>query len=569
MIREKLVSVAIGDSEPDLVLRNAEVLDVFSGSTYKADIAICSDRIVGLGNYRSKYEIDLRGLLVLPGFIDAHLHIESSMVSIPEFARAVLPRGTTTVVADPHEIANVLGTRGIDYMLEEASRVPLSIYFMLPSCVPATPFETSGAVLTASDLAGYVDRPEVLGLAEVMNFPGVIAGDEQLLAKIGMAISAGKVADGHAPGLSGEDLCAYIAAGISSDHECVSPSEAAEKITRGMHIMVREGTGAKNLESLLSAVTPQTSGRMMWCTDDRHPHDILDEGHIDFLIRKAVSLGLDPVTAVRMATINPAQYFGLRMLGAVACGYRADLVVTSSLERLDIKAVFCGGKLVAKDGSICDPDILSEAGQCPDTVFVDRNSLDFRVRAGSGKLNIIEIVENEIITRRKIADPLVENGFVVADITRDIAKLVVVERHHGTGNVGVGFVSGFKIRRGAIASSVAHDSHNIIACGINDNDIKAAVDCVARMKGGLAVIENGCEKATLALPIAGLMADLPLDAVRQRLDDLNRAAGDLGIGLSDPFMTLSFLALPVIPELKLTDKGLFDVTSFSFVGLFE
>ncbi|MFC1488671.1 adenine deaminase [Thermodesulfobacteriota bacterium] len=568
MILKDIIRSARGEEPVDLLLTHARVIDVFSGEIVSGDIAVAHGCIVGFGDYSSKKTVDLGGRFVAPGFIDAHVHIESAMTSIAEFARALIPFGTTTVVADPHEIANVLGSDGIDYMLRSSEYQPMHVYFTLPSCVPATDMETSGAKLSADDLLPYMRHERVLALGEMMNFPGVIYGDPDVLSKIENAKTHAKPVDGHAPGLSNFDLYAYIAAGISSDHECTTVKEAREKLMAGMHIMVREGTGAKNLEELLPVINEQTARRMMWCTDDRHPHDLLEEGHIDSMVRRAIHKGLDPVIAIQMATLNPAEYFGIREAGAIAPGRRADLVVFSDLENPRIEQVYCRGVLSAENGKIC-PEIEKPAPiPIPASMNVKIEAIDFSTPAKGKRIRLIDIVPDQIVTRQSIVDAPISEGLVVPDTSQDILKIAVVERHTGSGNVGKGFVRGFGLKRGALASSVAHDSHNIIVVGTNDEDMKAAVQAVIEMEGGLAI---SCDRkicADLALPIAGLMSPEPMKMVRDQLDNLINVAREFGTALHDPFMTLSFLALPVIPELKITDKGLVDVVQFKLVNLF-
>jgi adenine deaminase len=564
---KNMIKSARGRKPVDLVLANARIINVFSGEIFAGDIAVAHGCIVGFGSYEAKKTVDMGGRFVAPGFIDAHVHIESSMTGITEFARAVVACGTTTVVADPHEIANVLGTEGIDYMLRSSQGQPVNIYFTLPSCVPATNMETSGAALTAEDLLPFMGHDQMLALAEMMNYPGVIHEDPEVLKKIEMAKTGRKPVDGHAPGLSGHDLCAYISAGISSDHECTTEREAKEKLDLGMHIMIREGTAAKNLEALLPVVNERTARRMMWCTDDRHPQDIL-EGHIDSMVRKAIGAGLDPVIAIQMATINPAEYFRIKTVGAIAPGRKADLVVFSDLDSPYMEAVYSGGVLVAEHGKV-SPDIAPpEPVLIPPSMNVDTQQIDLSIPAANKRIRVMDIVPDQIITGQFIMEATIWQGKAVADISRDLLKIAVIERHTGSGNVGKGFVRGFGLKRGAIASSVAHDSHNIIVVGTNDEDMHAAIRAIVEMGGGLAAVYDKKVCADLALPIAGLMSLEPIPAVRDKIDRLIHAARELGVTLHDPFMTLSFLALPVIPELKITDKGLVDVTRFKIVSLF-
>ena len=565
---KNIIRSARGRKPVDLVLANARIINVFSGEIFDGDIAVDHGDIVGFGSYEAERTVDMDGRFVAPGFIDAHVHIESSMTGITEFARAVVVCGTTTVVADPHEIANVLGAEGIDYMLRSSQGQPMNIYFTLPSCVPATTMETSGATLKAEDLLPFMGHDQVLALAEMMNYPGVINEDPEVLKKIEMAGRGRKPVDGHAPGLSGQDLCAYISAGISSDHECTTEREAKEKLNLGMHIMIREGTAAKNLEALLPVVNERTASRMMWCTDDRHPQDILEKGHIDSMVRKAISTGLDPVIAIQMATINPSEYFRVSTVGAIAPGRRADLVVFSDLDAPHMEAVYSGGVLVAEYGKL-SPDIVPpDPVLVPPSMNVDMNQIDLCIPAANGRIRVIDIVPDQIITGQRILEPMISDGKAVADTSRDILKIAVIERHTASGNVGKGFVRGFGLKRGAIASSVAHDSHNIIVVGTNDDDMNAAIRAIVKMGGGLAAAFDKKICADLALPIAGLMSLDSIPAVRDKIDRLIHTAREFGSTLHDPFMTLSFLALPVIPELKITDKGLVDVARFKTVSLF-
>jgi adenine deaminase len=489
------------------------------------------------------------------------------MVSIPEYAHTVVPHGTTAVIIDPHEIANVLGLDGIRYMLESSKGNPLSVYIMVPSCVPATNLETAGATLTADDIEPLLRNKWVVGLGEIMNYPGVLFRDHQVLAKIRTA--EGKRIDGHAPALSGRDLAAYAAAGVGSDHECTTLGEAREKLRVGMHIMIREGTAARNLRDLLPLITPSNARRCMFVTDDRHPADLIETGHIDHIIRTAISGGLDPITAIQAATLNPAEYFGLSDKGAIAPGRRADLVVFDSFQDFNIEKVFRGGELVAENGSMLPRDAGSSRPVLRSSMNVaPLCSEDFRIRSETGRVRVIDIVPGQVVTRELLEKPTVEDGFVVADVEQDILKLAVVERHLASGNVGLGLVRGFGLRRGAIASSVAHDSHNIIVVGTNDGDMLAAVEEVVRMRGGLAAVTDGISTATLPLPIAGIMSDRSTEEVNQAMKDLLQATTSMGSSLRDPFMAISFLALPVIPQLKLTDKGLVNVTQFKHVPLF-
>jgi adenine deaminase len=490
------------------------------------------------------------------------------MTCVSEFARTVAPCGTTTVVADPHEIANVLGAAGIDYMLRSAEDQPMDCLFALPSCVPSTDMETAGARLNAGDLAPFFAHPRIVALAEMMNYPGVIFTDADVMAKLALARSHHRTMDGHAPGLSGRRLFAYAAAGIASDHECTSADEAMEKLELGMHIMVREGTCARNLEALFPVINEHTWHRMMWCTDDRHPHDLLAEGHVDAVIRKAVFKGLDPLTAIRMGTINPADYFGIKDAGAIAPGRKANLVVFSDLADIRAEKVFYMGRPVAENGRLL-PGVQRPAPVAvPPSMNLDPGDLDFSIPAKGRRMRVIRAIADQVVTRCDIMDVTGKDGMAVADVARDVIKMCVVDRYTGQAHTGKGFVTGLGLKRGAIASSVAHDSHNIIVAGVTDADMQAAVRAVFELGGGLTAVCDGKILARLPLPVAGLMSDQPVETVRQQMDGMIAAAKDLGAVLSDPFMTLGFLALPVIPDLKLTDKGLVDVTRFEVVPLF-
>ena len=567
MLRE-IIQTARGLQKADLVLRNAKVVNVFSLEVVEADIAILKDTIVGVGaGYVGKKEVDLQGMTVSPGFIDAHVHIESSMVEVPQFTRAVLPLGTTSVIADPHEIANVLGYEGIRFMMESSKYNPLNVFFTLSSCVPSSPLETAGSELRAFDIFPFLREKWVVGLAEMMNYPGVLNADPDVLDKL--KIVGGKRIDGHAPGLSGADLNAYIAAGVQSDHECTTVDEAREKLRLGMHIMIREGTGTKNLKALLPLVTPDNERRIMFCTDDRHPNDILTEGHINYMIKTAIEQGLEPLRAIRLATLNAAEYFGLQKLGAVAPGRLADLVVFDDFDRFNIKRVYKNGELVVLDGvPVYEPPTRAKASVRSSVNIRWLEGDEFRIPAQGKRARVVGIVPDQIVTESLEYEVKAENGFVLSDVERDILRFYVVERHRASGNIGKGLIKGFGLKSGAVATTIAHDSHNIIVVGVDDRDILKAVSAINKMGGGIVVADNGKVLDAIELPIAGLMSNKPLEFVSARMDELIKAVHSLGVALADPIMTLSFMALPVIPSLKLTDRGLVDVGRFEHVGLF-
>jgi adenine deaminase len=563
-----LIAAARGDQPADLLIVNGRLINVYTGQVEEKDIAIAKDRVVGFGRYEATRIEDLGGRWVAPGFIDAHVHIESTMTGISEFAQAVLPFGTTAVVADPHEIVNVLGAAGIEYMLSTSEDQPVKFFFALPSCVPATHLETAGAALTAKDMRTYMSHPRVVALGEMMNFPGVIAADANVLDKLELARKMGKPKNGHAPGLSGRALNAYLLPGIGSEHECTTGAEAWEKLAAGMHIMVREGSAAHNLMDLLPVINERTARRMMWCTDDRNPHDLLTLGHIDGIVRKAIQEGIDPIIAIQMATLNTAQYFGLTDLGAVSPGKKADFVILDDLNTLQIAQVYADGRLVSAQGKLTADVARPPTVPTPTAMHINPATIDFRVRAQGSRIRVIQTVPHQIITHTLVADALIVDGCVMADPKRDLAKIAVIERHHGTNQTAVGFISGLGIRRGAIASTVAHDSHNVVVAGFSDNDMRRAVEALHEMGGGLAVVADGCILARVSLPIAGLMSDRSMAEVRDQLSELHVAATQLGCGLADPFMTLSFMTLPVIPEIRITDQGIVDVNRFEIVSIF-
>ena len=567
---KRIIDVAMDREKADLVLKGASVLNVFTEQLEHKDVAICDGYIAGLGRYEGKKEIDVSGKIIVPGFMDGHIHLESTLLTPAQFERCSLPRGTTAVMADPHEIANVAGKRGIDYIMKLSEPLDMHIRFNLPSCVPASPLEESGAVLEAEDLKPYYERENVLGLAEVMNSVGVTDGNDALLQKISDAKSFGKIIDGHAPFLGGKDLNAYTAAGVRSDHECTNAHEAIEKIAVGQWIMIREGTAAKNLEALLPICKPPYCYRATLCTDDRHPEDILREGHMDAILRKAVNKGVHPAHAVRMCTLNTAQYFGLKDYGAVAPGYHADLLVLSDFIDFTVEQTYIDGRLVAQNGEVLrdhtaplphDETILRSFHMKPVTPGI------LRFEEIKERQRVIGLKKHELLTDEIIIQPTDhgrENNGI--DVERDILKAAVFERHHDTGHVGIGFVTGYGLKKGAIATSVAHDSHNLIAVGCSDEDIAAAAEQVRVMNGGFAVVENGEVIESLPLPIAGLMSPLTAEETEEKIYRLKKAAKRLGVSDDiDPFMTLGFVSLPVIPILRLNGKGLINVTKQEIV----
>jgi len=561
------IKAAKGEICPDLILKNALVADLFSGEIIRTDVAIFDGIIVGLGEYDGPHLVDASKYHVAPGFMDGHFHIESSMLSPRELAKAILIHGTTAIVADPHEIANVLGTRGLKYILEETEGLPLDFYLMAPSCVPASHLETSGACLETEDLAGFKQEKRVLGLAEMMNFPGVTFCDPGILDKI--AAYSDRIKDGHAPLITGKALNAYISAGIRSDHECTRLAEAREKLRGGMQIMIREGTQAKNLSALLPLVNAMTLRQCSLVTDDLHPHDIMRHGHLDAVMSLAIAQGLDPLWAIAMVTINTARYFGLRDCGAVAPGYRADLVLLSSLNPVRVETVFKNGRQVVDHGKLIAHIPVSVLPADVTSMHVKPYEVNaFVIPASGRRVRVIDLIPDQILTGAAIFEVSVREGQVIQDTQRDILKIAVIERHRGTGNIALGLVKGFRLKKGALATSVAHDSHNIICVGCSDADMYAAAREVEAMKGGLAIACDGEITARLALPIAGLMSDRPLAEIGRGWEHIRHEAQQLGCQLREPFMHLSFLALPVIPELKMTDRGIVDVNKFDFVPLF-
>lgn len=564
---KKRIDIAAGRVEADLVLKNAKIVDVFSEEIIEGDIAICDDKIAGIGEYLGREEIDLGGKYVAPGLIDGHVHIESSMVAPGQFAKAIVPHGTTTIIADPHEIANVCGLDGIDYILEQSKDIPLDVFVMLPSCVPATTFENSGARLSAKELEKKIDIDRVLGLGEVMNYPDVISGNKEVLEKI--EIAKGKIKDGHGPDISGKQLNAYITAGIKTEHECTTLEEMQERIRLGMYVLIREGSAARNLETLIKGVNRANLRRVLFCTDDRHPQDILNDGHIDNNVRLAIKNGIDPIEAIKISSLNAAECYRLWDRGAVAPGYLADLVVVDDIKSFNVEKVFKKGKLAAVGGKALF-QVKAEADlKVMDTVKLKKVDKDMlKIGLESDIVNVIRLSPHSLVTKRVIRKVDTQDGYFKYNNMLDILKLVVVERHKDTGNIGLGLVENFNLKGGAIASTIAHDSHNLITVGDNDEDILLAIEEIRKINGGITICSKGRVLKSLSLPIAGLISDKSLDEVSAELKEMMRIAYDMGVNKDiDPFMTLAFLALPVIPELKLTDMGLFDVTKFDFTDL--
>ena len=561
------LEAARGDRPVDLLFRGGKVVNVFTGELASTSVAVFDGVIVGFGERQAKEVVELDGGILSPGFIDGHFHLESSLLIPAEFARAVLPHGTTTVVADPHEIANVAGIAGVQLMLEASEDIGLEVFYMAPSCVPATHLETAGAELSANDIEKLAQHPRVLGLAEVMNFPGVIMGDESMLDKLERFLD--KTIDGHSPGLSGAQLDAYLCGGIGSDHECTRLEEAREKLGKGMYIMLREGSQARDLEALAPLVTSHTKQRCMLVSDDCHPEDLLEQGHMNRVLKRAMELSIDPITAIQLASLNPARYFGLRTLGAIAPGYQADMVLLNSLQPLQIGRVYKKGKLVAKDGKC----LLAKKPVAAEVQLISMNleelkEEDLRLQVQGSEMRAIRAVPNTLITEEEIVTVADRQGQAVSDANRDLLKIVVIERHQGSGRKGFGFVRGLGLRKGALASTVAHDSHNLIVVGVSDSDMVVAANTLRELGGGLVVVSDGQVQAQLPLPVAGLMTAASLEQVVAWKKEVNQAALELGATLEHPFMALSFLALPVIPKLKLTDQGLVDVESFTHVPLF-
>ncbi len=562
-----MIDVAMGRVKAQLVFKNINVINVFTEEIYKADVAIHDGYIAGIGEYSGAIELDMNGKYICPGFIDGHVHIESSMVTPAEFARAVIPKGTMTVIADPHEIANVKGIAGIKYIIEGSENLPLDIFIMLPSCVPATPFENSGSVLKAEDLLELINQQRVLGLGELMDFTSIITCEKNIINKIVLAKNAHKMMDGHAPGITGKELNAYILPGVRTEHECTTVEEAIERLRLGMFIMLREGSAARNLVDLLPTVNEVTLNRCLFCTDDRQSEDIIKNGHIDNNVRIAIKNGMKPIKAIQMATINAARCYNLQNIGAIAPGYKANLLILNDLESIDIYQVYKKGRLVAENGkSLFNTRSINDSKMRNSVNIKELEKENFKLEVSEGETSVIGLLPHSLITKKLRLKVKNDNASYIDETGDKLLKIAVVERHHKTGNIGLGLVKGMGLQNGAIASSVAHDSHNIVVIGDNDMDMQVAVNHLKGIGGGICITSEGSIKHSLALPIAGLMSDLSLEEVNNRLKVMLKDAYSMGVSKEyDPFMTLAFLALPVIPELKITDLGLFDTVEYKFV----
>ena len=568
MALEEIIKAAKGDEQADLVIKNAQIVNVLSEEIYQADVAIKDGIIAGIGTgYIGKKEIDATGKYISPSFIDGHVHIESSMLLPSEFSKMVVPSGTTTVVADPHEISNIIGLHGISFMREASKDLPLDVYMMLPSCVPASQYETSGFELNSYDLSMLIDSPWVLGIAEMMNFPGVINLDSEVLSKIKLGLDKRKRVDGHAPYLSNKDLCAYVAAGVTSDHECTIPDEAIEKLRLGMYIMIREGSAAKDLDALIPVLKECPTRKCIFVTDDRYPWAL--KRHINEMVSRVVKCGISPVKAIQMASLNTAEYFGLKNLGAIAPGYKADMLLLDNLEDFIPQTVIKNGEVVAQNGEMVvdiKEKTLSSLRGTVNIRWLDKD--DLKIKAESDTVKAIEVTSGLLVTKAVEAKVNIEDGYAISNIDDDVLKILVIERHKASGNIGKGFVKGFGLKSGAIASTVAHDSHNMIVIGTNDDDMLKAIKELVKSQGGKVIVNNGEVVAKLELPIAGLMSEQSAQYVIQKAEELKQGEKIVGCALDEPFMTMAFLSLSVIPELKLTDKGLMDVMNGKFTNLF-
>jgi adenine deaminase len=569
---KKRIEVSTKRIPADVVIKNGKIIDVYNLEIIEGDIAIVDGYIAGIGEYEGHETIDAAGKFISPAFIDGHVHIESSMVTPAEVSKVLIAHGVTTVITDPHEIGNVSGTEGISFMLDQSEGLPLDVRVMLPSSVPATPFENAGAVLKASDLEPFLTHPRVLGLAEVMDFPAVFRGDEDMLQKIVSTAEQNGMIDGHAAGLDANGINVYRSSLITTDHECTTKDEALDRISRGMYVLIREGSVAKNLRALITAVTPKNARRFLFCTDDKHLDDLVAEGSVDHNVRLAIQEGMDPLQAIQLATLNAAECYGLKEKGAVAPGYKADFLLLDDLQSISISDVFVEGKLVAKDGMFVGS--WTQSSQPPaaltqsvNMTMIDSEKLSIPITDGK-PIQVIEIIPNQIVTKKKILAATAENGEFIPSITNDLLKMAVIERHNKTENIGLGVVNGLLIQNGAIASTVAHDSHNLVVAGTNDEDMQVAIEAIRSMQGGYVIVKNGAVLASVPLPISGLMSDRPFTEVNQQIIHLKEKLKEIGFnGDFDPFLTLSFLTLPVIPEIKLTDLGLFDFKSFQHISV--
>ena len=571
---KKRIKVAKKEIKAEVVIKNGKIVNVFTGSITEGDVAIVDGYIAGIGEYEGEEIIDAHGKFIVPGFIDGHMHIESTMLTPNELSKVLIKHGVTTVMADPHEIANVAGTEGINFMLNSSEKLPIDVFIMLPSCVPVTSFESSGARLDAEDLEPFYSHPRVLGLAEVMDFPSVANLNEEMLKKLINANINGGIVDGHAAGLSKEELNIYASAGIYADHECANVQDAKDRLELGMYLMIREGTAAKDLKSLLPVITPINSRRCMLVTDDKLLDDLIDEGSVDHNVRLAIKEGLDPITAIQMVTINAAEFFGLRSLGAIAPGYQADLLILDDFHSILVNKVIKRGKCIVENGEVKDAIIKGNennkelASKLPMINMKELRKNDLEIQLSSELCNVIEIVPNSLMTYHKIEKADINNGYFSTSILKDQLKIAVIERHHSTGNIGLGIVKGFGIKSGAIATTVAHDSHNIVVIGTSDEEMLLAVDHIKKMNGGIAIVSGKEVVASLPLAIGGLMSENGYLKVQEELYDLNKALNRIGFEKEfNPFLTLSFLTLPVIPEIKLTDKGLFEFKTFSHIKI--
>lgn len=565
--KQAYLAIARGDQPADIVFKNARIINVFSKTIDKGSLAIAGDRIIGMGDYKGKEEIDLKGAYIAPGFIDAHVHIESSMLTPQAYGQVTLARGTTSVIADCHEIANVLGRKGIDYMLKAAEKSLQDVFMMIPSCVPSTSFETAGAVLKAADINDYLNHPLVKGLGEMMDYVGTVNGNPHVLDKINDYQD--KVIDGHAPGLLGKDLNAYVLAGVETDHECVEPVELIEKVKRGMYIHLREGSQTKNVLDLLPALNPSIYQRILLCSDDLHPYDMRHTGHIDHNIQLAIDAGLDPVQAISMATINPATCYGLSKLGGLAPGYQADFVIFDDIKHMDIKQVYKGGKKLAENHKALYDIQLEQDSSVLNTVHVDINKLDFSMPLKHENVWAIGLIKNNVFTHKVRVKVHLDHGYFKCNDNPGLLKLAVIERHKASGNIGLGLVQGYGLKNGAVAMTIAHDSHNIICLGDSDDDMKKAVGRIKDLGGGIVLVSKGKVLAEIQLEVAGLMSLRNADYVIVQLHHLENEIKSMGLNpdIEDPFLQLAFLSLPVIPHLKLTDLGLFDVDAFKLIPL--